>query len=154
MSAIGSIEFSFERSELLYRFGLNFHQVPTFTTLREVQSPIIRIDTGDPEISTGFNGIAYDPAIQIAGPQYNFKVDPMYPEMAKNAGQEGEVVLQVIITEKGIPIDIIAQTDLGLGLGEAAIEALKKTTFYPAITGGVPIPIRVSIRYRFTLRHQ
>ncbi len=154
MSAIGSIEFSFESSELLYRFGLNFHQVPTFTTPREVQSPTIRIDTGDPEITTGLNGMDYDPAIQIADPQYNFKVDPTYPEAAKNAGREGEVVLQAIITEKGIPIDIVAQTDLGLGLEEAAIEALKKTTFSPAITGGVPIPIRVSIRYTFTLRHQ
>ena len=29
MSAIGSVEFSFQSSELLYRFGLNFHQAPT-----------------------------------------------------------------------------------------------------------------------------
>lgn len=154
MSAIGSIEFSFETSELLYRFGLNFYQSPTLNIPRQVQSQTSRIESGVPELVSRASSIDYDPHIEVAGPQYKFKVDPKYPENAKNADRIGEVVLAATINEKGIPIDIVALTDLGFGLEEAAIEALKKTTFYPAIWSGEPISRRVTIRYTFTLINQ
>ena len=154
MSATGSIEFSFESSELLYRFGLNFYQAPTYEIKREVPSEISRIDTPVPETVTRLSGIDFEPEIDVAGPQYKFKVDPKYPEIAKNAEQQGEVVLQVTINENGIPIDIIALTGLGFELEAAAIDALKRTTFYPAIQAGNPVSRRVAIRYSFTLRYQ
>ena len=48
--------------------------------------------------------------------------------------------------------DIVALTNLGFGLEEAAIEALKKTTFRPATKGGKPISLEnVQIPYEFKL---
>ena len=65
-------------------------------------------------------------------PRYKNQVKPLYPEEARKAGKEGRVALQATIGVNGLPQNIIAITQLGFGFEEAAIEALKKTTFHPA----------------------
>ena len=165
MSAIGSLEFSFESSELLYRFGLNFYQSPATAVASEMrlsdtsESRAVsrtpsdeRTIAGVPEVISESGDIDYTPNIEIAGPQYKIKVDPEYPSRAKETQQQGEVILEAIINEDGIPIDIVPRTLFGFGLEAAAMEALKQTRFYPAIYRGQPIPTRVAIRYKFTLR--
>ena len=52
---------------------------------------------------------------------------------------------------KGIPQDIVAITKLGFGLEEAALEALKKSTFHPATKAGKPVSVRVKIPFEFKL---
>ena len=152
MSAIGSIEFSFDSSELLYRFGLNFYQTPAGNTPPQFLLQTSSIDTSVPEIVSRSGGIDYDPHIEVAGPQYKFKVDPEYPELARKGQRGGRVVLETTINEEGIPVDIIALTENGYGLETAAIDALKKTTFYPAIWRGEPISTRVAITYTFRIK--
>ena len=88
----------------------------------------------------------------VVRPQYKFKVEPKYPEVASKAGKEGQVILQATINENGIPQDIVAITKIGFGLEEEAIAALKKTTFHPATKGGNPISLQVEIPYSFTLK--
>ena len=161
MSAIGSVEFSFESSELLYRFGLNFHQgAPT----RRIENPVRKIennvtppnrrtDTTSSPLATRLAGIDFEPEPGLTAPEYKFRVEPLYPIIAKNTKIEGEVVLETTINEHGIPVDIVALTNLGFGLEAAAIEALRKTTFYPAMKDENPISKRVTARYRFTLRN-
>lgn len=153
MSAIGSVEFSFESSELLYRFGLNFHQAPALKIQNDVTPEIRRTDTTSSPLATRLAGIEFDPEPGVTPPDYKRRVEPVYPIIAKNAKIEGEVVLEAIINEQGLPLDIVALTDFGFGLEEAAIEALKETTFYPAIKDGRLIPKRVTLRYRFNLRN-
>lgn len=111
------------------------------------------IDASKPEIVSRPSRIDYDPHIEVAGAQYKSKVDPEYPERAKAAAKQGDVVLETTINEEGIPVDIVARTQLGFGLEEAAIEALKKTTFYPAIWRGEPISTRVAITYTFRIQN-
>ena len=84
-------------------------------------------------------------------PRYKNLVNPKYPKDAKRAEKEGKVALQAIIDVNGIPQNIKALTNLGFGLEEAAIEALKKTTFHPATKAGKPINITVRIPYEFKL---
>lgn len=163
MSAIGSLEFSFESSELLYRFGLNFYQSSTSAVASEmnpIDSSVSRATAAsgettlaeEPEVISESGNIDYAPNIEIAGPQYKFKVEPEYPARAKETRQQGEVILEAIINEEGIPIDIVPRTLLGFGLEAAAMNALEQTRFYPAIYRGQPIPTRVAIRYKFTLK--
>ena len=153
MSAIGSVEFSFESSELLYRFGLNFHQASPLKIQNEVTPQIRRADTSQSPLATRLAGIDFEPEPGVTAPEYKFRVEPLYPVIAKNVKMDGEVVLEVTINEQGIPLDIVARTGLGFGLEEAAIEALQKTTFYPAMKDGKMISKRVTLRYRFTLRN-
>ena len=98
----------------------------------------------DPELS--------EKTIEMIRPQYKFKVEPKYPEVASRAGKEGEVILRATIDENGMPRDIVAITDIGFELEEAAIAALKETTFRPATKDGNPISLQVEIPYSFTLR--
>ena len=153
MSAIGSLEFSFESSELLYRFGLNFHQAAPLEILNDRTRRPRRTDTSPSPFGTRLAGIDSEPEPGITAPEYKFRVEPLYPVIAKNVKMEGEVALEATINEQGIPLDIIARTNLGFGLEAAAIEALKKTTFYPAIKDGKMISKRVILRYRFTLKN-
>jgi len=153
MSAIGSLEFSFESSELLYRFGLNFHQAPTLKILNDLTPQPRRTDTSASPLATRLAGIDFEPEPGVTAPEYKFRVEPQYPVIAKNRQIEGEVVLEATINEQGIPVAIVTLTTLGFGLEEAAIEALQKTTFYPAMKDGKMLSKRVTLRYRFTLRN-
>ena len=88
----------------------------------------------------------------IVPPRYKEEVEPNYPKEARQAEKEGKVILQTAIDVNGIPRDIVPLTSLGFGLEEAAIEALKKTTFHPATQDGKPkSKYYVVIPYEFTL---
>lgn len=103
---------------------------------------ILGYQTGDTDILFQIDTVA---------PRFKNRVKPDYPKNAQRLQMEGTVILQAIIDVTGIPKDIIALTNLGFGLEKAAIEALKKTTFHPAIQDGKPVSIRVEIPYDFKL---
>ena len=96
--------------------------------------------------------IVLEPKPDVVLPVAKNEFNPKYPDIAKKAGKEGKVLLEVTIDEKGIPYDIVAVTNLGFGLEEAAIEVLKKTTFHPATKAGKPISLRVVQPIKFTLK--
>jgi len=150
---MGSLEFSFQSAELLYRFGLNFHQAAPLEILNDRTRRPRRTDTSPSPLATRLAGIDSEPEPGVTAPEYKFRVEPLYPVIAKNVKMEGEVRLEATINEQGIPLDIVARTNLGFGLEEAAMEALEKTTFYPAMKDGKRISKRVTLRYRFTLRN-
>lgn len=128
-------------------------KAPGFEIQREAPTLINKLDVGDTlEAGPGLGGVDFEPEPGVTNPQYKFKVEPKYPDSAKKAQKEGEVLLQATIDENGIPQDIKALTNLGFGLEEAAIDALKKTTFRPAMKGGEPISKQVTIPYKFTLK--
>ena len=127
-------------------------RAPGFEIQREAPTLMEKLDTPAPDDALGLGGVSFESEPGVVRPQYKFKADPKYPESAKKAGKEGEVLLQATIDEKGIPTDIVAITDIGFGFEEAAIAALKKTTFRPATKGGNPISLQVEIPYSFTLK--
>ena len=127
-------------------------RAPAFEIQREAPTLIEKLDTPAPDDALGLDGVSFESEPGVVRPQYKFKVEPKYPESAKKAGKEGEVILQATIDEKGIPQDIVPITDIGFGFEAAAIAALKKTTFRPATKGGNPISLQVEIPYSFTLK--
>ncbi len=125
---------------------------PGFEIQREAPTLMDKFETPPSDDALGLGGVNFESEPGVVRPQYKFKVEPKYPESAKKAGKEGEVLLQATIDENGIPTDIVAKTDIGFGFEEAAIAALKKTTFRPATKGGNPISLEVEIPYSFTLK--
>ncbi len=91
------------------------------------------------------------PPTDIKPPRVKKLVKPKYPADAKKAEKEGTVILHATIDVNGITQNITALTNLGFGLEEAAVEALKKTTFYPATKNGKPVSYAVKIPYEFKL---
>jgi TonB family protein len=84
-------------------------------------------------------------------PQFKTQVKAAYPEGAKRAGIEGIVILQVDIDATGAVMDVQVVQGLGSGCDEAAVEAMKQSTFTPAYAGSDPVPVRIRIPYRFKI---
>ena len=127
-------------------------KAPVLEIQREAPSLINKLDTDVGKDGPGLGSVDFKSEPGVVNPQYKFRVEPKYPDSAKKAGKEGEVILQATIDEDGIPRDIKALTSLGFGLEEAAIAALKKTSFRPAMRGDEPISKQVAIPYKFTLK--
>ena len=124
-----------------------------FELEREAPTLIDKLDTPDPKAAPGLDNINFTPEPGVVPPKI-ILAEKKYPERAKKAGKEGEVILQLTIDEKGIPKDIVPLTNLGFGLEDAAIELLKKSTFRPATKGGKPISLLIEIPIDFKLEGQ
>ncbi len=99
-----------------------------------------------PDIDTSGSGVTL--------PKIRIKREPEYPKNAKRAEKEGTVMLQATVTVDGVAKDITALTDLGYGLEEAAIAALKKFRFVPAEKKGEKIEYLVKIPFEFKLENE
>jgi len=57
----------------------------------------------------------------------------LYPEMARLAGMNGDVIIRFIVGKEGIPRNIVVfqEKPEGLGFGEAGIEAMRNMKFKP-----------------------
>lgn len=80
----------------------------------------------------------------------NVVVAEFTPEARKKKIQ-GVVLVSVLVTEEGTPIDPKVEKSLDPGLDEKAIESALQYTFQPATHDGVPIAVRISIEVNFRL---
>ncbi len=87
-----------------------------------------------------------------SGPKYRHKEIPIYPSMARRLGKEGKVVLRLTIDENGHLVNIEVIEDSGYGFADAAIAAVKKSTFLPPMMNGKPIRARALLPVKFALR--
>jgi TonB family protein len=69
-----------------------------------------------------------------------YKVDPVYPELAKRARVTGRVILLVTANEEGTVSDVKVQSGHPL-LDEAAITAVRQWRYSPTLLNGVPVPV-------------
>lgn len=70
------------------------------------------------------------------GPGFIHQVKPEYPRLARRLGKEGTVSLLLSIDENGALTAVEVLSEEGAGFKEAAIEAVKKSNFRPAINAG------------------
>ena len=76
--------------------------------------------------------------------------DPSYTPKARAAHIEGTVELWIVIPPTGVPEDIRVVTSLGYGLDEAAIAAVRKWQFNPALDeNGNAVPVYMTIECAF-----
>lgn len=77
---------------------------------------------------------------------------PAYPDDAREAGQEGTVVVQLRVTAKGEPEDIRVQRSSSVtSLDVAAVAAISRWKFEPGRRDGVAEDMTVSLPIRFSL---
>jgi TonB family protein len=80
---------------------------------------------------------------------------PVYPDLLRQAGVQGRVVLEAVVDTTGhvqaTSIQVVTATNPGFVA--AARQALLATLFRPAMVGGRPIRILVRIPYEFALRN-
>ncbi len=75
-----------------------------------------------------------------------------YPEIARQAGIEGMVVVQIVVDPEGIPRDPVTARSAGDVLDEAAVQAVMKLRFIPGRQRGKAVSVRLAIPIRFRIR--
>jgi len=86
----------------------------------------------------------------IAVPKRIQNADPVYPELAKNAGVQGVVILEVTVGEDGAVSDARVLRSIPL-LDTAALDAVKQWRYEPTLLNGVPRPVIMTVTVNFTL---
>jgi protein TonB len=77
---------------------------------------------------------------------------PVYPDLARNAGIEGQAVVQALVDTDGSVIDAkILKSSGNTSLDNEAVQAAMRATFTPAKQRDQAVRVWVSIPYRFTL---
>ena len=89
---------------------------------------------------------------ELLAPAPRVKVDPKYSRAAISERIEGEVILSAMIRNDGAVDHIKLIKAVDQRLDEAAIAALGKWKFHPALKGGVPVDVEVVVRIPFRLR--
>jgi periplasmic protein TonB len=114
---------------------------------------------GNEKIEIDETGMDLDPlpnAVQL------FEKDPMvvktavpeYPNIAQRVGLEGNVTVQVLLDKEGkVKKTLLSKTSDNIFV-DVALNAAKKWVFTPALMNGKPVPVWVSIPFRFRLTSQ
>jgi TonB family protein len=74
-----------------------------------------------------------------------------YPDLAKKAGIEGRVHVQLIVDKKGQPRRVEAMRGIGGGCDEEAIRVIKAMEFSPGKQDGKPVNVKYSVPVVFSL---
>ena len=94
--------------------------------------------------------------IQVGGdviaPVKTVNPQPQYTEIARKARVQGVVIVQAIIDKQGNVTDVKLLKGLGMGLDQAAMEAMKKWKFEPATLNGKPVSVYYNLTVNFRLQ--
>lgn len=74
-----------------------------------------------------------------------------YPELARKAGLEGLVVVQIVVETDGRPTDPQVVRSPGAILDDAAVRAVMQLRFKPGMQRGKPVRVRFALPVRFRL---
>lgn len=77
---------------------------------------------------------------------------PAYTEIARKARLQGVVIVQAIIDKQGNVTNVKLLKGLGMGLDQAAIDAIKKWRFEPATLHGKPVSVYYNLTVNFRLQ--
>jgi len=91
--------------------------------------------------------------LQMAYPRYQSNDPPSYPGLARKRGQEGTVILQVLVNRKGRVDALEIETSSGFGqLDRAALSAVRKWSFEPGRQGKERVAMWVRVPVTFKLK--
>ncbi|MDP2807118.1 MAG: energy transducer TonB [bacterium] len=77
---------------------------------------------------------------------------PVYPSICRTMGAEGRVILQALVDKSGKVAQVrVLKSSGNEALDEAAMEALKASTFSPALQGDKPVAVWLSYPVVFSL---
>ncbi len=98
--------------------------------------------TGGPPLQLGSSG----------APSFGRRVAPVYPALARRLGREGTVVLKLAIDAEGRLQTVEVVQAASFGFTEAALTAIRQSSYRPALRSGRPVQAQALVTIRFTLR--
>jgi protein TonB len=92
------------------------------------------------------------PRTITSGVEYIRAPQPEYPALSKRMGEQGRVVLRVLVNEKGLPDQVVVQTSSGFTrLDEAGRQAVLRALFKPHMEDGRPVAVFVIVPLNFQM---
>ena len=122
-----------------HRLGVEAKQVPVAA----------RPDTTSPQIRNDQPKSTDSVYVEVL-PEPVTKVPPIYPDLAREAGVEGTVMVQALVLKDGT----VGDTKIGKSipmLDAAAAAAVRQWRFKPAMTKGLPVTVWFPVPVRFSL---
>jgi protein TonB len=93
------------------------------------------------------------PALVDQLPEPIRRIEPQYPDLAREAQVEGMVVVNVLVAKDGRVQEVQLHPTIHVPmLDQAALEAARQWTFEPALMNGRPVAVWVALPFRFRLR--
>lgn len=100
----------------------------------------------------GEEGIEYKEAGDgVTPPNLLHKTDPVYPEVARRGNYEATDLIGLIVDTSGAPGDVHIVRPVGMGMDEAAVDAVMHYRFAPATRDGHPVAAAVTVQVSFEL---
>jgi periplasmic protein TonB len=94
------------------------------------------------------------PATETANMTVSKRVDPTYPAASRRAGEQGMGQFRVLVDEKGHPTDVQVLKSTGFPrLDQAAVEAIRKWAFKPAVQNSQPVQSWTRVQVAFQLKN-
>lgn len=87
-------------------------------------------------------------------PEFKGYQKAQYPVRELKEGIEGEVILELIISDSGRVTSVSVIKGITPALDSAAKNAADKFLFAPAIAGGKPVPVMLQYSYRFSVAEE
>ena len=100
----------------------------------------------------GGTGTALRVGGDVKAPVAITRVEPTYTEVARKARIEGMVIIEAIIDRDGNVTDARLLKPLPLGLGDQALDAVRRWKFKPGTLNGQPVPVIYNLTVNFRLQ--
>jgi protein TonB len=106
--------------------------------------------------STGVAPVVDDAPLRVGGgvsrPEFITRVNPVYTEIARRARLQGTVIVEAIIDERGSVTNVRVLKGLPMGLDRAAVDAVEKWKFRPAMFQGRPVKVYYVLTVNFQVQ--
>jgi protein TonB len=87
----------------------------------------------------------------VKPPSVIHQVDPEFSEEARKAKFSGNVLVALDINQQGLPTHVHCVRDIGMGLCDKAVEAVRQYTFHPATQNGKPVTVDMNVEVNFQI---
>jgi periplasmic protein TonB len=144
-----------EKSEPVKVIKPDLEQPQIETPPLEDTIPEIEVPTDEPAPAAITAETSPAPPVgETANMKVNKRVDPIYPAASRRAGEEGTGVYRVLVDANGRPLEVsVLQSSGHPRLDEAALVAVKKWTFSPAMQAGQGVQSWTRVQVKFELKN-
>lgn len=127
-------------------------QPPVTDGVSEGSAPVASPSTHSERTNAGGHGPVVESTVgAMGGPQFIQRSVPRYPRLAQRLGVEGSVLLRLAIDASGKLSRVEVINGAGNGFDEEAVQAVKRSSFAPAVQNGRPISCMALLKIRFQL---
>lgn len=126
---------------------------PNVISVTQTAAPVERAPAPAPAVvSAPAAPVSAAPKTITSGVEYIQAPQPVYPPMSKRMGEQGKVILRVLVSESGKPDQVQIQTSSGSArLDEAGRQAAMRALFKPHLEDGRAVSVYVIVPLNFQL---